>query len=199
MDQSGGLTPGDPLGGSPERPAGYGAGPVPPGAVAPRPPRPAAPPGVPASLGRRALALAIDAVMLLVIAFVLVAVVGGLLSDDSAADEPGTSLIVLGVLISLLIAYPVAALLYLTIPMAATDGKTLGKLLAGIRVVRDDGRRVGFWWAVYREVVIKGVVLGTAAALTGGIAYLVDLLWPVWERENRTLHDLVVDSRVVRG
>jgi uncharacterized RDD family membrane protein YckC len=99
----------------------------------------------------------------------------------------------------LLIAYPVAALLYLTIPMAATNGKTLGKLLAGIRVVRDDGRRVGFWWAVYREVVIKGVVLGTAAALTGGIAYLVDLLWPVWERENRTLHDLVVDSRVVRA
>jgi uncharacterized RDD family membrane protein YckC len=71
--------------------------------------------------------------------------------------------------------------------MAATDGKTLGKLLAGIRVVRDDGRRVGFWWAVYREVVIKGVVLGTAAALTGWDRLSPsDLLWPVWERENRT-------------
>ncbi len=38
-----------------------------------------------------------------------------------------------------------------------------------------------------------------AAAVAGGIAYLVDLLWPLVDGRKRALHDIVVDSRVIRA
>lgn len=202
MDDGRGLTSGDPLAsGAPERPArrDYGGGPVPPGAFAPRRQRPPAPPREAlASFGRRVAAFLIDGVVILVLGFLLLAVVGSLLPEDAGQDDPGTWAMVLGALLAFVIAYPVVALLYLTVFMAATNGRTLGKLLLRCRVVRDDGRRVTFGWAAYREVLIKGVVLGVAAAFTAGVALLVDGLWPLWERDRRTLHDLVVDSRVVR-
>jgi hypothetical protein len=58
---------------------------------------------------------------------------------------------------------------------------------------------VDFWWAALREVAVKGLLVGIASSLTGGIAYLVDVLWPFWDAENRALHDFVVDSRVVKA
>ena len=38
------------------------------------------------------------------------------------------------------------------------------------------------------------IVKGLLTAFTLGI----DLLWPLWERENRTLHDLLLKTHVVR-
>ena len=34
-------------------------------------------------------------------------------------------------------------------------------------------------------------------SLTFGIAPLVDYLWPLWDEENRALHDYLVDTRTV--
>ena len=42
------------------------------------------------------------------------------------------------------------------------------------------------------------VGFGIAGAFTGGIANLVDVLWPLWDEENRALHDFVVNTRVVK-
>jgi uncharacterized RDD family membrane protein YckC len=81
--------------------------------------------------------------------------------------------------------------------MARTNGKTVGKMATGCRVVRSDGRRVDFLWAALREVAVKAVALGVAGAATGGIAYAVDWLWPFADKRNRALHDIVVDSLVV--
>ena len=36
-----------------------------------------------------------------------------------------------------------------------------------------------------------------AMLVIGGIAPLVDYLWPLWEEENRALHDFLVDTRTV--
>ncbi len=47
--------------------------------------------------------------------------------------------------------------------------------------------------------VVAALALGVAGAATGGIAYLVDVLWPLFDDRNRALHDIVVDSRVIRG
>ena len=53
-----------------------------------------------------------------------------------------------------------------------------------------------FGFAVLREVVIKGLLFGIVGSITGGIAPLLDVLWPLWDEENRALHDFVVDTRV---
>lgn len=196
-----GPTPGDPLG-TPERPDGpYGGRPVPPGAFTPRPARPAAPTGdALASFGQRLVAVLIDGVIVAVLILLALTVVRVLIGDDAAAEDDESGLVLaLGFVLAFTLAYPVVALLYLSTVMAATNGQTLGKMASGCRVVRADGKPVRFWWAAWREAGVKGLILGIAGTVTGGIAYLVNFLWPLWDKQNRALHDYVVDSRVVRS
>jgi len=42
--------------------------------------------------------------------------------------------------------------------------------------------------------LLFGLLLGS---ITGGIAVLIDYLWPLWDEENRALHDYVVNTRTV--
>lgn len=76
------------------------------------------------------------------------------------------------------------------IAMALTNGQSQGKKAAQIRVVRTDGKRATLPWSVLREWPVKAILLVTVG---------VDQLWPLWDRENRALHDMVVGSRVVRA
>ena len=82
--------------------------------------------------------------------------------------------------------------------MARTNGKTLGRMAMGIRVVRASGEPMTFGCAMLREVAVKALLFGIAGSLTFGLACLADVLWPLWDDENRALHDFVVDTRVVR-
>jgi uncharacterized RDD family membrane protein YckC len=45
---------------------------------------------------------------------------------------------------------------------------------------------------------VKALLFGIASSLTGGLAFFADVLWPLWDEENRALHDFIVDTRVVR-
>jgi len=218
------MTSGDPLGGAPTPspaaappppaapprpeapPAGYGTGPVPPGAL--RPPgaggpggglaAPARPPLVLAEWWRRAVALLVDGLIVGVIGVVLITVFGGVFSVGFlGGDEVGVVSLILGLLAGAFAVF-VAALLYAPLIMARTNGKTLGKMATGCRVVRVDGRPVEFGWALLREAVVKGLGFGVAGAFTFGIAQLLQFLWPLWDDENRALHDFIVRSRVVR-
>jgi uncharacterized RDD family membrane protein YckC len=75
-------------------------------------------------------------------------------------------------------------------------GQTIGKQLVGIRVVRDNGERIGFGFALLRELAVRWGLFG----LIGGLFFFppfLDLLWPIWDEENRTLHDMVVSTHVV--
>jgi hypothetical protein len=54
-----------------------------------------------------------------------------------------------------------------------------------------------FGFAMLREVAVKTLLFGIAGAVTGGIAQLVDYLWPLWDEENRALHDFLVDTRTI--
>jgi uncharacterized RDD family membrane protein YckC len=93
----------------------------------------------------------------------------------------------------------VAALLYAPWMMARTNGQTLGRMAVGIRVVRADGRPINFGFAMLREVVVKWLLFGLVlGSVTGGIATLIDYLWPLWDEENRALHDLIVNTRTIR-
>jgi uncharacterized RDD family membrane protein YckC len=82
--------------------------------------------------------------------------------------------------------------------MARTNGKTLGRMAVGNRVIRASGEPMTFVWAMLREVAVKALLFGFVSSFTFGLASLLDVLWPLWDDENRALHDFIVDTRTVK-
>ena len=92
------------------------------------------------------------------------------------------------------------ALLYAPVLMSRTNGKTLGRMAVNIRVGAGVGRAA-------RRSALAGPARGrgqvrcssaSCGAITAGIAPILDMLWPLWDEENRALHDVIVDTRVVQ-
>jgi uncharacterized RDD family membrane protein YckC len=219
-----GMTPGDPLGPAPEAPPRHESG-LPghePAAPQPAPggfeggysspPPPGALGGAAAAqapvLGRHQLAgwwsrvgaTVIDGIIIGVGALVVTLIFGSLFSigfADGDTSDAGIVAAIVGLLFMFL-AIAIVALLYAPLMMAQTNGKTLGRMAVGIRVVRADGQPMTFGWAMLREVAVKALLFGIAGSFTFGLANLLDVLWPLWDDENRALHDFVVDTRTVK-
>ena len=113
-----------------------------------------------------------------------------------ANDGVGIVALIVGFLIAV-VCVAIVALLYAPAVMARTNGRTFGRMVTGIRVVRANERPIDFGFAMLREVAVKTLLFGLLGGLTGGLAYLVDYLWPLWDEENRALHDFVVDTRTI--
>jgi uncharacterized RDD family membrane protein YckC len=113
-----------------------------------------------------------------------------------ANDTVGVVAILVGALLAVL-CIAVVSFLYAPLLMARTNGQTLGRMAVGIRVIRAGGGPMTFWFAMLREVVVKALLFGFVSSFTFGIASLLDVLWPLWDEENRALHDFVVNTRVV--
>ena len=204
-----GLTPGDPLGGEARPPAERPGGglwsgsqgyttPAPPGAGGPVPTFDGGTPGRPVLSGwwRRVGAAIIDGFIVSLGAVVLFAILAALgLSVDS---DGGAVAFVLAAMVAVLV-FAVVALLYAPAMMSRTDGRTVGRMAMGIRVIRADGGPMTFWFAMLREVIVKTLLVGAIASATFGLAWLLDVLWPLWDEEHRALHDFVVNTRVIRG
>jgi len=79
------------------------------------------------------------------------------------------------------------------------NGQTWGKQVTGIRAVRDNGQPFDFGSAALREIVLKGIGLGIAGSIIPLIPYLLNYLWPLWDDQNRALHDMVVSTHVVKA
>jgi uncharacterized RDD family membrane protein YckC len=210
-----GLTSGDPLAPGPDRPqhesglpgyeperAGSGySSPPPPGAFGA--PVTATPP---VASGRYQLAgwwsrvgaTVIDGLIIGVGALIILAIFGAVFSVGFfASEDTGVIALIVGLMLGF-VAVAIVALLYAPLMMARTNGKTLGRMAMGIRVVRANGQPMTFGWAMLREVAVKALLFGVAGSLTFGLANLADVLWPLWDEENRALHDFVVDTRTVR-
>lgn len=145
-----------------------------------------------ASWGTRAGAYFIDALILLIPAVLLTLIV---IAIAAGSDVGAIVTAILGFL-----AYLVVALIYAPVLMAREgerNGQTWGKQMLGIRVVRDSGERVGFGWAALREIVVKGLGVSIAASIIPVIPWFLNFFWPLWDDENRALHDMVVSSHVV--
>ena len=56
---------------------------------------------------------------------------------------------------------------------------------------------MGFAWAAFREVVIKGLAVGLASSIIPLIPWLLDNCWPL-DGENRALHDMAAQTHVLR-
>jgi uncharacterized RDD family membrane protein YckC len=134
-----------------------------------------------AGLATRLAAFVIDIVALLVIFDVLGKTVEYLVSTFSGApwklsDFPAGGGLSLGIL----------AFLYCTYPVAAS-GRTFGMAVAGLRVVRVDGSRVGWSQAVTRILALP------LSFLTLGFGFLLIVL----RQDHRALQDLIGGTAVV--
>jgi uncharacterized RDD family membrane protein YckC len=114
-----------------------------------------------------------------------------------ASDEAGIVSFIVGMFFAA-ISIAIVALVYAPVLMARTNGQTLGRMAVGIRVVRNNGGPMTFGFAMLREVAVKALLFGVAGSVTFGLANLADVLWPLWDDENRALHDFVVDTRTVK-
>ena len=47
--------------------------------------------------------------------------------------------------------------------------------------------------------MIKGLAVGIASRSSPFIPWFLDIFWPLWDDENRALHDMVVSTHVVRA
>ena len=103
--------------------------------------------------------------------------------------------VVLGVLLGVL--GVIAGWLYPSLMIWQTDGRTVGKRATNVRVVQESGRPFDAGTAFVREFVVKGVAVGIANSVTGGLAGLLNVLWPLWDEQNRAVHDMIVKTRVV--
>jgi uncharacterized RDD family membrane protein YckC len=181
--------------------------------TSPQSPRPEVPPGgweqpaVPtppppgsyrlADWGRRAVAYVVDGIIIgIPTAIVAGILVFGFANVDSGAGIGG---LVVASLLSLLVLAAVAVLYAPLLMMreGAKNGQTWGKQALGIRVIRTSAEPFDFWTAAFREVVIKGIAVGIASTFVPFVPFLLDVLWPLWDDENRALHDFAASTRVV--
>ena len=71
-------------------------------------------------------------------------------------------------------------------------GQTVGKLALSIAVRNArTGERIGFWRAYFRYFVTA------LFAIAFYVPFILDCLWPLWDRRRQALHDKVVHSIVV--
>jgi uncharacterized RDD family membrane protein YckC len=147
---------------------------------------------------RRVGAHLLDGVVITVIAAIFFGIFAAFAGAGFlVGDTTGVIAAILAIL-GFLLCVVVAALLYAPLMMAKTNGKTLGRMATGIRVVRANGKPIDFGYAALREVVVKWLLINAVAgSFTFGLAPLIDYLWPLWDEENRALHDMVVDSRTI--
>jgi uncharacterized RDD family membrane protein YckC len=92
-------------------------------------------------------------------------------------------------------------LLYAPLLMArpgARNGQTRGKQIVGIRVVRDTGQPIDMVFGFFREFVVKNLLFGVIGSFFLSIPTLINYLWPLWDDQNRCLHDMIVSTHVVQ-
>jgi uncharacterized RDD family membrane protein YckC len=166
------------------------------------PAQPAVPQGALASWGARLAATAIDYLILLVPAAILfVVVVGSAIGLSGDDDDVATGAAIAAFLLFGLL-FLVIYLLYAPVLMARKgerNGQTWGKQVIGIRVVRDSGQPFEFWYAALREVALKGLAVGIASSIIPLIPWFLNYFWPLWDDQNRALHDMAVSTHVVRA
>jgi uncharacterized RDD family membrane protein YckC len=139
---------------------------------------------------RRVVAELIDLAIVAVISNLLLLIIG----DDPGRVASEARYITLDL----------AVVVYYPVLVWRTGGQTFGKKLLKICVVRKDQSRMGLAQAAWREAMVKFILLRLLfvvpiiGTLVGAPLVLADVLWPLWDRENRALHDMIVGTRVVR-
>lgn len=142
--------------------------------------------GVPAEWGQRFVAWLIDAGIQLgiyIVVLILTAIVA------TASDSLGGILSLIGSLG--LFAFQI----WNFVIRQGQIGQTLGKTQQNIKLVRDDtGQPVGPGMAF-----VRWLVAGLIAVFTCGIGGLLDVLWPLWDDQNKRLTDKILNFSVINA
>ena len=85
------------------------------------------------------------------------------------------------------------------VPLRAQRRANAGKQIVGVRVIRANGEPSGWGLAFLREVIIEWIVVGFLSAMTGGIFYVLNYVWPLWDKDRQALHDKMVETLVVEA
>jgi len=134
----------------------------------------------PASFASRMLAALLDLTVIVGIAILIAIVLGGL--GTQISDSAGRAIGVL-VIVTVMVLIPVTV-------ETLTRGRSLGKLAAGIRIVRDDGGPVRFRHALIRALTGTGELWMTA----GSVALITSLL----NDKGKRVGDIVAGTYAVR-
>jgi uncharacterized RDD family membrane protein YckC len=148
----------------------------------------------------RFFAYLIDALIVGIPATIILGALIGLGVGVGDSTSGLVAVIVTFLLVSL--AVTVAALLYAPLLMrrpGERNGQTWGKQALDIRVVRTNGLPFDFGNGAFREIVLKAIGVGIASSFFFGIPALLNFLWPLWDDDNRALHDMAAQTRVVRA
>ncbi|MHA7155923.1 RDD family protein [Arthrobacter sp. TMN-50] len=131
----------------------------------------------PASFGARSISLLIDIVAQVILVLAIILAVSGTLGGS--LDPALTQTLVLVLLILVVLVVPVTV-------ETVTRGKSLGRLVMGLRIVRDDGGAIRF-----RHAFIRGM-LGVLEIylLVGSLAFLV----AVFNERSKRLGDLLAGT-----
>lgn len=79
------------------------------------------------------------------------------------------------------------------------NGQTPGKALVGIRAIKVSGAPCGWGLTFVRELLIKSIVIVLIASLTFSVFWLLNYLWPLWDRNLQAIHDKMVGTVVVQN
>lgn len=163
-----------------------------PSPVAPPPSGPAFGSGAPytpqldlASFWRRAGAALLDSVVILVVYAVAAAIIAGLYFVLSSISEG----LAVAVAVILGLAAYFGGLVWFMLLEAGPYGQTPGKRMLNIRVVDTRG-----------QTLSKGSSVGRYfAKIISYMPLYIGFLWPLWDKERRTFHDMILDTRVIRA
>jgi uncharacterized RDD family membrane protein YckC len=164
--------------------------------------RPSSGPSALANPGRRLAARLLDALIMLPVLGVLLAIAISLVAPRAGpmfpriSDNPGATVPFPGIfwieltVFGCIVATGFMMVAYETI-MTARYGRTLGKAWLGIRPVRIRGGELGWGRALGRASIYW------LALLILNWVGLLDDLWCLWDANQQCLHDKVVDSIVI--
>ncbi|NUR25486.1 MAG: RDD family protein [Catenulispora sp.] len=138
------------------------------------------------------LAFALDLMVLAVVALLLTTLTGYVLAKlEEGGVEVDSALVSAIVLIDLIF-------LFVVVPAGVetlSKGRSVGKLAAGLRVVRDDGGPIRFRHALVRALV--GVTLEFPGLLLPGVTWLVGLWTMLVNPAGKRLGDLAAGTVVI--
>ena len=137
----------------------------------------------------RFLALLLDGLILFIPTFVIGLVVSfgtaGFMGMSGGAARPGSSF---GFFVPNFWTSAIG-FTYHWLMIGLNNGQTIGKKVCGIRILKPDGTPVDLGNAAGRA----------GMALVSGIALYLGYLWAAWDRERRTWHDMVANTRAFKA
>ena len=139
-----------------------------------------------AGLGRRFVAHLIDGILCLIAYMIIGSMVA---SQTGGMTDEGFSLQGTPALVAMLLTFLVA-LAYFAVLESTSSGKTLGKLIAGIRVADIGGGKASFNQALMRNIL---------RLIDGLVFYIVGIILILMSERNQRLGDRVAGTVVLRN